>query len=38
MKITHWLKGKKKVYVHGASDRKLQEYGKDVPLVKTYVH
>lgn len=32
MKITYYNKVKNpKVYVHGASDRKLQEYGKDVP-------
>lgn len=32
MKITMFDQVKKpKVYVHGASDRKLQEYGKDVP-------
>jgi hypothetical protein len=33
MKITIWNKVKNpKVYVHGASDRKLQEYGNDVPV------
>lgn len=32
MKITIWNKVKNpKVYVQGHSDRKLQEYGKDVP-------
>lgn len=32
MKITHWNRGEKPVYIHGLSDRKLQEYGADVSL------
>ena len=31
-KYTFWNIGKKKVVVHGLSDRKLREYGRDVKV------
>lgn len=32
MKITHWLKGKKTVTIHGLGDKALRKYGQDVKL------
>lgn len=32
MKITHWLKGKKKVIIHGLGDKHLMRYGQDVKV------